>query len=222
MHTITVYNENEVKELNDIQNIQGEDKVWIDLIAPTDDVLQTFVDQFHLDRGAVELQIILALVYFLMNLINFDTYNSKSLSNNSFSNLRRIELMRTLSLIVDKTLAEKYNTQYIKHGIIKYFGEKSLITEKDVESLQKALSFSDGSAFSIAGDAKRIVSEILANGLKYKGENLSYPMKCMILVWRLRNFSAHNLSGINSLLNDYYYSILSMLFSALFFAAEIL
>jgi hypothetical protein len=44
----------------------------------------------------------------------------------------------------------------------------------------------------------------------------------MILVWRLRNFSAHNLSGINSLLNDYYYSILSMLFSALFFAAEIL
>ena len=55
MHTITVYNENEVKELNDIQNIQGEDKVWIDLVDPTDDVLQTFVDQFHLDRSAVEL-----------------------------------------------------------------------------------------------------------------------------------------------------------------------
>ena len=34
MHTITVYNENEVKELNDIQNIQGEDKVWIDLVDP--------------------------------------------------------------------------------------------------------------------------------------------------------------------------------------------
>ena len=32
MHTITVYNENEVKELNDTQNIQGEDKVWIDLL----------------------------------------------------------------------------------------------------------------------------------------------------------------------------------------------
>ena len=55
MHTITVYNENEVKELNDIQNIQGEDKVWIDLVDPTDDVLQTFVDQFHLDQSAVEL-----------------------------------------------------------------------------------------------------------------------------------------------------------------------
>jgi magnesium transporter len=55
MHTITVYNENEVMELNDIQNIQGEDKVWIDLVDPTDDVLQTFVDQFHLDRSAVEL-----------------------------------------------------------------------------------------------------------------------------------------------------------------------
>ena len=55
MHTITVYNENEVKELNDIKNIQGEDKVWIDLVDPTDDVLQTFVDQFHLDQSAVEL-----------------------------------------------------------------------------------------------------------------------------------------------------------------------
>ena len=55
MHTITVYNENEVKELNDIQNIQGEDKVWIDLVDPTDDVLQTFVDQFHLNQSAIEL-----------------------------------------------------------------------------------------------------------------------------------------------------------------------
>ena len=54
-HTITVYNENEVKELNDTQNIQGEDKIWIDLVDPTDDVLQTFVDQFHLDQSAVEL-----------------------------------------------------------------------------------------------------------------------------------------------------------------------
>ena len=55
MHTITVYNENEVKELNDIQNIKGEDKIWIDLVDPTDDVLQTFVDQFHLDQSAVDL-----------------------------------------------------------------------------------------------------------------------------------------------------------------------
>jgi Mg2+ and Co2+ transporter CorA len=55
MHTITVYNENEIKELNDIQNIQGEDKVWIDLVDPTDDVLQTFVGQFHLNQSAIEL-----------------------------------------------------------------------------------------------------------------------------------------------------------------------
>ena len=46
MQTITVYNENEVKELKDIQNIKAEDKIWIDLVDPTDDVLQTFVDQF--------------------------------------------------------------------------------------------------------------------------------------------------------------------------------
>jgi hypothetical protein len=67
-------------------------------------------DKKFLQRMRIKIEfddIILALVYFLMNLINFDTYNSKSLSNNSFSNLRRIELMRTLSLIVDKTLAEK-------------------------------------------------------------------------------------------------------------------
>src|SRR6476620_1749940 len=55
MHTITVYNENEVKELNDIQNIKGEDQIWIDLVDLTDDVLQTFVDEFHLDQNAVDL-----------------------------------------------------------------------------------------------------------------------------------------------------------------------
>src|SRR6476620_311869 len=55
MHAITVYNENEVKELNDIQNIQSEDKIWVDLVDPTEDVLQTFIDQFHLDQSAVEL-----------------------------------------------------------------------------------------------------------------------------------------------------------------------
>src|SRR6476659_8424106 len=55
MHAITVYNENEVKELNDIQNIQGDDKICIDLVDPTEDVLQTFVDQFDLDQSAVEL-----------------------------------------------------------------------------------------------------------------------------------------------------------------------
>lgn len=48
MQTIIVYNENEVKEQKDFQNIKSEDEVWIDLVDPTDDVVQDFVTHFHL------------------------------------------------------------------------------------------------------------------------------------------------------------------------------
>ena len=39
-----VYNENEVKEQRDIQNIKAEDKIWIDLVDPTDNDLESFVE----------------------------------------------------------------------------------------------------------------------------------------------------------------------------------
>jgi Mg2+ and Co2+ transporter CorA len=55
MQTIITYNENEVTELKNLQNIKPEDKVWIDLVDPTDDVVQNFVTHFHLDQSAVEL-----------------------------------------------------------------------------------------------------------------------------------------------------------------------
>ena len=55
MQTIITYNENEVTGVKDLQNIKPEDKVWIDLLNPTDDVVQSFVTHFHLDQSAVEL-----------------------------------------------------------------------------------------------------------------------------------------------------------------------
>ena len=48
MHTITVYNENEVKGQREFQNLKSEDKIWIDLADPTDNDLESFVDYFHL------------------------------------------------------------------------------------------------------------------------------------------------------------------------------
>ncbi|MGB0003751.1 MAG: hypothetical protein WBP74_03730 [Nitrososphaeraceae archaeon] len=55
MQTIVTYNENEVKEQLEFQNLKSEDKIWIDLVDPTDNDLESFVDYFHLDQSAVEL-----------------------------------------------------------------------------------------------------------------------------------------------------------------------
>jgi hypothetical protein len=180
-------------------------------------------DKKFLQRDSTEFdEIKFVLVYLLMNLINLDKHNKKSLTENSFSNLRKIELMRSLSLIVDKTLAEKYGTNTIADGVIQYFVKHIRIPENDSAQLQNVLSYADGDPFLINVNVEHVVNELLAHGVRYKNNPLSYPMTCMLLVWNLRNFSAHNLSGINQLLTNSYHSILSMLFSALFFAAEIL
>jgi magnesium transporter len=58
--TIITYDSNEVKELkklDDIQTGKTENKIWIDLVDPTDEVLQSFVTHFRLDKSAVELYI---------------------------------------------------------------------------------------------------------------------------------------------------------------------
>jgi magnesium transporter len=58
--TIITYDSNEVKELkklDDIQTGKTENKIWIDLVDPTDEVLQSFVTHFRLDKSAVELYV---------------------------------------------------------------------------------------------------------------------------------------------------------------------
>ena len=182
----------------------------------------TFDKKFLQRTGSNFEQIKFVLVYFLMNLINLNKHDKKSLTNNSFSNLRKIDLMRGISLIVDKTLAEKYKTDYISDGIIKYFVNELGITENDSQKLHNVLTYSDGTKFLVNRNAEDIVSELLPNGVRYRNNPLSYQMKCMLLVWKVRNFSAHNLSGIDYLLTNFYNSILSLLFSALFLAANIL
>lgn len=55
MQTIITYNENEVKEQKEFQNIKLKDKAWIDLIDPTDDMIKSIASYFRLDESAVEL-----------------------------------------------------------------------------------------------------------------------------------------------------------------------
>jgi len=55
MQTLIVYNENEVTEQKEFQNLNSEDKIWIDLVDQTDEMLQNVVNHFHLDESAVEL-----------------------------------------------------------------------------------------------------------------------------------------------------------------------
>jgi magnesium transporter len=55
LQTIITYNENEVKEQKEFQNIKLKDKAWIDLIDPTDDMIKSIASYFRLDESAVEL-----------------------------------------------------------------------------------------------------------------------------------------------------------------------
>ena len=55
MQTIIVYNENQVEEQREFQNLKSDDKIWLDLVDPTDNDLESFVGYFHLDQSAVEL-----------------------------------------------------------------------------------------------------------------------------------------------------------------------
>lgn len=55
MQTIITYNENEVKEQKEFQNIKLKDKAWIDLIDPTDDMIKSIASYFRLDESAVKL-----------------------------------------------------------------------------------------------------------------------------------------------------------------------
>jgi len=55
LQTIIAYNENEIKEHKEFSNIEPKDKVWIDLIDPTDDMIKSISAHFHLDQSAVNL-----------------------------------------------------------------------------------------------------------------------------------------------------------------------
>jgi hypothetical protein len=162
------------------------------------------------------------LVYFIMNLINMDLPEERSLNNNDFSNIRKIELMFDLGLIVDKTLAQKYRTSYIKEGVLKYLNQVLGITETTYEALRKNLNYTNGDAFDINADPKIVSDGVLTNAILYKRKPIDYSFRCMLLSWNLRNFAAHNLSGIDDVLKNSFSNLLIMLFSALFFAIDIL
>lgn len=55
MQRIIAYNENEVKEQKEFQNINSKDKAWIDLVDPTDETIKKIASYFHLDQSAVDL-----------------------------------------------------------------------------------------------------------------------------------------------------------------------
>ena len=55
MQTIIVYNENEVREEKDFQNFKSEDKIWINLEDPPDEIMKNIATYFNLDQDAVDL-----------------------------------------------------------------------------------------------------------------------------------------------------------------------
>jgi hypothetical protein len=156
-----------------------------------------------------------------MTLINLNLPDDQEFSKNYFSNIRKIELMFDLSLIIDKTLGEKYGNEYITSGVSEYLYYASG-AEKSFEKLKSRLSYQDGSKFSFDDNSGLIVKGLLDNKINYNGKPIDYRFRSMLLACNLRNFSAHNLSGMNQVLEESYTLILVMLFSALFFATDTL
>jgi hypothetical protein len=160
-------------------------------------------------------------VYLIMSLINMNLPENSSLHNNDFSNIRKIELIFDLCLVVDKTLAQKYGTRYISGGVIKYLNQVVGIADTH-DKLINNLSYMNGDPFDIRADPQIVANGLLSDTVLYKKNPIGYSFRCMLLSWSLRNFSAHNLSGIDVILKNSFSHLLRMLFSALFFASQIL
>lgn len=161
------------------------------------------------------------LVYFIMNLINMNLPEEQLLTNNYFSNIRKIELIFDLCIVIDKTLFEKFKNEYISSGVAAHLHDL-YGTETKPKDLEKKLSYSDGNKFSFSDASEIVAKGLLENKILYDRNPIDYRFRCMLLAWKLRNFSAHNLGGMNQILNNSYTSILVMLFSALFFATDTL
>jgi hypothetical protein len=84
------------------------------------------------------------------------------------------------------------------------------------------LSYANGAPFDINADPKIVANGLVNSTVLYKKNEISYNFRSMLLSWNLRNFSAHNLSGIDEMLKSSFSKLLIMLFSALFFAIQIL
>jgi len=161
------------------------------------------------------------LVYLIMNLINMNLPEEQLLTNNYFSNIRKIELIFDLSIVIDKTLFERFKNKFISGGVATLLHDLYNAEEKPNE-LIKLLSHSESKIFSFDDVPELVTKGLLDAKILYNGKPIDYRFRCMLLTWRLRNFSAHNLGGMNQILSTSYTSVLVMLFSALFFATDTL
>jgi len=182
----------------------------------------TFHNKF-LQRGSLE-PIVFYFVYTIMTALNLENWDKKLLANNAFSRLRQVDLLFNLSLVVDKTLSDKYTSEFISEGVFSYLKQVEQITDANAGALNKCFNYSNGKPLKISEETiENLIPALLNNTITYRGQNTSYRMRAMLAVWNVRNFSAHNLTGIDKLLTTVSYeNILNLLMSALFFAIEVL
>lgn len=157
-------------------------------------------------------------VYNLMLIINMNTLRYPRLLSNAFTELRSMNLLFNLSLIVDKVLHLKYGTALMGDGVTSVLRHLENIPEKDPPSLLKALSYANGSPFAIRDDPGKVVPALLAGDVKYKGGGLNPPMRAFLCAWNLRNHGAHNVGGGLAASTSNFAQTLDFLFSALFFS----
>lgn len=182
----------------------------------------TFHNKF-LQRESLE-PIVFYFVNTVMTTLNLENWDKNLLSNNAFFHLKKIGLLFNVSLVVDKVLSEKYGSEYVKEGVFGYLKEVEKITDTNVHALNTCFNYSNGNPITISSEnIENLVPALLNNTISYRGQKTTYRMRAMLAAWNVRNFSAHNLTGIEDLLKTTpYEKIFNLLMSALFFATEVL
>jgi hypothetical protein len=181
-----------------------------------------FHDKF-LQRSSLE-SIVFYFVYTVMTILNLENWDKRLLANNSFSRLKQVSLLFDVSLVTDKTLSEKFGSKYVSGGVFDYLKQAEQIQEANAGALNLSFKYSNGKQFLISEEPiENVLSALLSNNITYRDGSTSYRMRAMLAAWNVRNFSAHNLTGIEKLLTTTpFENILNLLMSALFFSIEIL
>jgi hypothetical protein len=162
----------------------------------------------------------LFFVYSLQQIMNMERLGNPRLVANTFTVFRNIDQLFNISLLVDKVLKLKFNTDYIREGVLRVLASSDSITETKAGPFESATRYDDGSPFHVNADPKTVIPRLLSRSLQYRGRKISAVGASLLGAWNLRNYGGHNVGRSPVVTTTLFNRTLDMLFSALFTAVS--
>lgn len=181
------------------------------------DVESKFLHQIQLEET------VFLFVYQIQYLISQNYVRTKKLRQNDFSQLRNLNTIFNLCLIVDKLFEYRYlgfpkhKRDSIARNIYNFFDEFRLLGNENNAGDLKGSFTSAG--FNIERTPNYTIRRLLARRMTiiYNGYPISSEMKSLLLVWSLRNYGGHNVKAQKVLVTKYE-KIIEQIMFALFLA----